>query len=211
MRAELRTEERTDGIMELILASASPRRRALLEQVGAVFTWERSDVPEETDRRLSAEEQAIQLALRKARAVAEKHTAGVVLGADTVVLSQGSILGKPAQDAEAAQMLRRLSGKWHVVITGIALVDAAGEREPWLAAEKTRVKFRKLSDADIAAYVATGESKDKAGAYGIQGYGALLVEKIEGCYFNVVGLPLQKVAEGLRKWGIDLYEYGKCV
>ena len=104
-------------------------------------------------------------------------------------------------------MLRGLSGRWHQVMTAVALVDASGQKAPWVSVEKTEVKFRDLKEADIAAYVATGESMDKAGAYGIQGYGALLVEKIEGCYFNVVGLPLQKVAAGLRNWGINLYAY----
>jgi septum formation protein len=125
------------------------------------------------------------------------------------VVDAGRLLGKPADEREAAQMLRSLSGKWHTVMTAVALVDASGKQQPWLAVEHTGVKFRKLNDAEIAAYVATGESMDKAGAYGIQGYGALLVEKIDGCYFNVVGLPLQKVAAGLRNWGMNLYAYNQ--
>ena len=97
------------------------------------------------------------------------------------------------------------------MITAVAIVDASGQKEPWLSVETTKVKFRSLTMEEIIAYVETGESMDKAGAYGIQGYGALLVEKIEGCYFNVVGLPLQKVAAGLRNWGINLYEYKHCL
>ncbi|MBQ1220324.1 MAG: Maf family protein, partial [Peptococcaceae bacterium] len=108
---------------------------------------------------------------------------------------------------EAAEMLRSLSGKWHQVMTAVALVDANDTKHEWTSVEITNVKFRDLTEDDIAAYVATGESMDKAGAYGIQGYGALLVERIEGCYNNVVGLPLQLVAKGLRNWGINLYEY----
>ena len=193
--------------MTLILASASPRRRALLEQIGVTFAVECSCVAEEIDPAMPPEEVVQQLALQKAAAVAAKHQEGLVLGADTVVVNEGHLMGKPGSEAEAAEMLRGLSGRWHQVMTAVALVDASGQKAPWVSVEKTEVKFRDLKEADIAAYVATGESMDKAGAYGIQGYGALLVEKIEGCYFNVVGLPLQKVAAGLRNWGINLYAY----
>ena len=193
--------------MTLILASASPRRRELLQQIGAVFTIECSNAPEIIDTSLPPEEMVQQLALQKASAVAAHRADGLVLGADTIVVNEGALLGKPASTDEAAAMLRSLSGKWHQVMTAVALVDASGQREPWVSVEKTGVKFRSLNERDIAAYVATGESMDKAGAYGIQGYGALLVERIEGCYFNVVGLPLQLVATGLRNWGVNLYDY----
>ncbi len=193
--------------MTLILASASPRRRELLGQIGAEFEVEVSHAPEVIDTSLSPEEMVQQLALQKASAVAANHTDGLVLGSDTIVVNDGMILGKPASAEEATAMLRSLSGKWHQVMTAVALVDASGKKEPWKAVEITGVKFRHLTDADIAAYLATGESMDKAGAYGIQGFGALLVEKIEGCYFNVVGLPLQRVAVGLQNWGINLYAY----
>lgn len=197
--------------MNLILASASPRRRALLEQIGVNFIVECSHVTENTDPSVPAAVMVQQLALQKAAAVAEKHTDGLILGADTVVVSADTLLGKPKDQAEAIKMLRGLSGKWHQVMTAVALVDASGKQKSWTCVEKTGVKFRNLSEAEIAAYVKTGESLDKAGAYGIQGYGALLVEKIDGCYFNVVGLPLQKVAVGLRNWGIDLYEYNSIL
>lgn len=197
--------------MMLILASASPRRRALLQQVGVVFQVKCSNVAEMIDLSLPPEEMVQQLALQKAAAVAAEQSEGLVLGADTVVVNDGVLLGKPASQEEAAAMLQGLSGKWHQVMTAVALVDASGQKEPWVAVEKTGVKFRDLTKADIAAYLATGESMDKAGAYGIQGYGALLVEKIEGCYFNVVGLPLQQVAAGLRNWGMNLYAYHNCV
>lgn len=196
-----------DDAMTLILASASPRRRALLQQIGVRFQVECSRVQETKDDAVAPEELAQRLALQKAQAVAALHEDGLVLGADTIVVNDGLVLGKPADQANAAGMLRALSGKWHQVMTAVALVDASGKREPWVTVEKTGVKFRELSEAEIAAYVATGESMDKAGAYGIQGYGALLVEQIKGCYFNVVGLPLQSVAAGLRNWGIDLYAY----
>ena len=193
--------------MKLILASASPRRRELLTQVGVSFVIEVSDVEEVLDDTLSPELQVQSLALQKAQAVAAQHKDGLVLGADTVVVDAGSLLGKPQNTEEAAEMLRSLSGKWHQVMTAVALVDANDAKHEWTSVEITNVKFRDLTEDDIAAYVATGESMDKAGAYGIQGYGALLVERIEGCYNNVVGLPLQLVAKGLRNWGINLYEY----
>ena len=193
--------------MKLILASASPRRRELLTQVGVSFVIEVSDVEEVLDDTLSPELQVQSLALQKAQAVAARHKDGLVLGADTVVVDAGSLLGKPQNTEEAAEMLRSLSGKWHQVMTAVALVDANDTKHEWTSVEITNVKFRDLTEDDIAAYVATGESMDKAGAYGIQGYGALLVERIEGCYNNVVGLPLQLVAKGLRNWGINLYEY----
>jgi septum formation protein len=193
--------------MKLILASASPRRRELLTQVGVSFVIEVSDVEEVLDDTLSPELQVQSLALQKAQAVAAQHKDGLVLGADTVVVDAGSLLGKPQNTEEAAEMLRSLSGKWHQVMTAVVLVDANDTKHEWTSVEITNVKFRDLTEDDIAAYVATGESMDKAGAYGIQGYGALLVERIEGCYNNVVGLPLQLVAKGLRNWGINLYEY----
>ncbi len=193
--------------MTLILASASPRRRELLRQIGAEFEVEVSNAPEIIDKSLKPEDMVQQLALQKASAVAQNHTEGLVLGSDTIVVNQGILLGKPDSYEAAASMLKSLSGRWHQVMTAVALVDASGEKEPWVSVEITNVKFRDLSEADIIAYLATGESMDKAGAYGIQGFGALLVEKIEGCYFNVVGLPLQRVAEGLRNWGMNLYAY----
>ena len=193
--------------MKLILASASPRRRELLTQVGVSFVIEVSDVEDVLDDTLSPELQVQSLALQKAQAVAAQHKDGLVLGADTVVVDAGSLLGKPQNTEEAAEMLRSLSGKWHQVMTAVALVDANDTKHEWTSVEITNVKFRDLTEDDIAAYVATGESMDKAGAYGIQGYGALLVERIEGCYNNVVGLPLQLVAKGLRNWGINIYEY----
>lgn len=193
--------------MNLILASASPRRRELLTQVGVRFEVEVSEVEEVMDASQPLQVQLASLALEKAQAVAVNHTNGIVLGADTVVVDNGKILGKPRTQAEAKEMLKNLSGKWHQVMTAVALVDASGTKDAWTSVEITNVKFRDLTENDIAAYVATGESMDKAGAYGIQGYGALLVERIEGCYANVVGLPLQRVAQGLRIWGIDLYAY----
>lgn len=193
--------------MDLILASASPRRRELLTQIGVSFVVEVSDVEEVIDAALLPHALVASLALQKAQAVAKNHTEGIVLGADTIVVSDGNILGKPQDAAQAKAMLQSLSGRWHQMMTAVALVDAQDDQKVWTSVESTNVKFRNLTQEDIAAYVATGESMDKAGAYGIQGYGALLVERIEGCYNNVVGLPLQQVARGLNQWGINLYAY----
>ncbi|MDK2784328.1 MAG: nucleoside triphosphate pyrophosphatase [Bacillota bacterium] len=132
----------------------------------------------------------------------------LVIGADTVVVLDGKILGKPHDEEEARAMLEALAGRWHEVFTGVAVIDPAGGRVA-STREKTRVKFRSLCPKEIAAYVATGEPLDKAGAYGVQGKGALLVERIDGCYYNVVGLPLVKLQELLAEFGVDIWEEGK--
>lgn len=171
----------------LILASGSPRRRELLEQIGAAYEVKVGTYAEDVPKNDDPEKFVIRQAAGKAASVAEKYTGQWVLGADTVVVSDGKILGKPGSDEEAVSMLQRLSGKTHAVYTGIALRKDDGV---WTHAEKTLVTFRTLSDEEIRAYVATKEPRDKAGAYGIQGRGAVLVEQIEGDYANVVGLPL---------------------
>lgn len=189
----------------LILASGSPRRRALLVELGLPFAVAVSGAPETLDPSLMPEAQAVALAERKARAVATGLSAGLVLGADTIVVRDGEILGKPADEEDSKSMLRRLSDREHQVITGLALVDAATaavER----AAVKSTVHVRSLTVEEIAAYVATGEPADKAGAYAIQGIGAGLVRRLDGCYTNVVGLPLCAVAELLTRAGVPLPE-----
>jgi len=188
----------------LVLASASPRRAALLAQVGVAFEVRASDVPEEADRPgRDAGEVAREHARAKALAVARQLPERLVLGADTVVVLGGEVLGKPAGREEARVMLRRLSGREHAVITAVALAlgDAGRARLLDEHAECTRVRFRELGAAEIEDYVASGEPLDKAGAYGIQGRGALLVRAIEGCYFNVVGLPLSSTWEMLVRLG----------
>ncbi len=183
----------------LVLASASPRRKELLTQAGFSFRVHPAHIPEDP---LPGEEPiayVTRLASEKAQAVYNTLSASqpklIVLGADTTVVIDGHILGKPgdAPDpaAEAARMLRLLSGRTHRVITGVALVSAAGSQA---AAEVTSVDFLPLTDAQIAAYVATGEPMDKAGAYAIQGLAARWIPRIEGCYFNVVGLPIALVS-----------------
>jgi septum formation protein len=187
----------------IILASGSPRRRELLSQLGVPFSVVVSDVPEDLDASLSPVEQAVALAERKARAVAATVERGLILGADTIVVLDGDILGKPVNDADARRMLRRLSGRPHEVITGVALVDAAsgGSRS---AAVTSTVHVRSLADEEIAAYVASGEPRDKAGAYAIQGLGATLIDRHDGSYTNVVGLPLDEVVALLREAGLPV-------
>jgi len=187
----------------LFLASSSPRRRELLKGLGLDFTVVASDVDEHLDAGGAPALQVEALALRKARAAARHLERGLVIGADTVVVLGSRILGKPGDAREAADMLRSLEGTSHEVYTGVAVVEAGSGRAA-VGHERTVVHFRHLTEAEIAAYVATGEPLDKAGAYGIQGIGALLVAGIEGCYTNVVGLPLGRLTELLRVFGCDL-------
>jgi len=193
---------------ELVLASASPRRAALLRQIGLPFRMDASQGEEEDagprGRRESPEAYAMRLALAKARAVADRRDAGLVIGADTVVVGRGAILGKPRDAAEARAFLLRLSGRTHRVVTAVAVVDADSGRAE-VAASTTRVRMRRYGEAEAAAYAATGEPLDKAGAYGIQERGSLLVAGIEGDYFTVVGLPLALLADLLSRFGVDVW------
>ena len=172
----------------IILASKSPRRANLLKQIGLQFEIYPSEI-EEPQITESPEIAVQELALTKARVVAAKFDAGIILGADTVVVIDSQSIGKPENDAHAVEILTQLSGNRHEVITGTALIDIERKNElVW--AEKTTVYFRTLHQSEILAYIRSGESSDKAGAYGIQGRAGAFVERIEGCYFNVVGLPL---------------------
>ena len=183
--------------MRLILASASPRRRELLAQVGFTFEVRPAHVNEDPRPGEDPIAYVVRLARDKAEAVyAELNDPeAVVLGADTTVTLDGHILAKPLDATDAARMLRMLSGRTHRVITGVALANANGTE---VAAEVTGVRFAALSDTEIAQYVATGEPMDKAGAYGIQGLAAKWIPRVEGCYFNVVGLPLALVTTMLE-------------
>lgn len=184
---------------ELILASASPRRRRLLNQIGLKFRVMPSDVSEDQVLHHDPLENVQAIALSKARDAAARVERGIVIGADTQILTDGEVLGKPGDTEDAVLMLSRLNGRTHRVITGMALVDAeTGVEETWV--ETTLVTFRELSEDEILNYVGTGEPMGKAGAYGIQGRAAAFVERIEGCYFNVVGLPLAKLVQKLRKF-----------
>ncbi|MHB8845274.1 MAG: Maf family protein [Nitrospirota bacterium] len=185
----------------IILASNSPRRKELLTQIGLSFVVAPADVDESILQGEQPEAYVSRLALDKARAAAERAGEGIVIAADTIVVVNGSVLGKPADAADARRMLHLMSGKEHSVVTGLAVFDASTGRSI-IRISVTKVLFRDLSQREIDAYVATGEPLDKAGAYGIQERGALLVERIEGCYSNVVGLPLSLLGGMLREFGV---------
>ncbi len=179
--------------MRLILASSSPRRKEILEKIGVEFEVVPSKVEEKpvgdpitTARRLS---------FLKAFDVWKKNKDALVIGADTLVFLEGFVLGKPRNEEEAVRMLRLLSGRWHKVVTAVSFV---GKNVRKTVHDIARVKFRKLSEEEIRSYVSTGEPLDKAGAYGVQGYGATVVERIEGNFFTVMGLPIVKVYEVLK-------------
>ena len=177
---------------QLILASASPRRAALLRQIGFEFDIHPSHIPEEILEEVSPGEHVTILSERKAREVALHFYNGVVLGADTIVVFEEDIINKPVSADDAVRMLKRLSGQKHEVYTGITLIDACSNRSVHTF-EKTEVWFRHLEMQEIFDYVATGSPLDKAGAYGIQDdFGAVFVEKVCGCFYNVVGLPLSR-------------------
>ncbi|GAB5521746.1 MAG: Maf family protein [Rhodothermales bacterium] len=179
--------------LPFILASQSPRRKRLLEQIGLTFTVHAADLDETFDPEAGPADIVQSLALDKADAIAQAHPDALVLGADTVVVFEGDILGKPADADEAHAMLRRLSGQTHTVYTGIALIHGEAQRAA-TRVEATDVTFGNLSDQEIADYVASGSPMDKAGAYGIQDdLGACFVARIEGDYYNVVGLPLHRL------------------
>lgn len=183
---------------KLLLASRSPRRAEILKAVG----WSFAQMPANIDESRLASEAAVpyvrRLAQTKAEAVAKNLPAGLVLGADTVVLVDKEILGQPSDVEEARRMLKLLSGRWHEVLTAVALARA-GENHLVVDHETTRVRFAEMSETDIDWYVATGESMDKAGAYAVQGSAALFIEEIQGDYFNVVGLPVRLVYKLVRK------------
>lgn len=193
----------------LILASNSPRRREMLKQIGLTFTIDPADVDESVRPGERPEEYAVRVAVDKARVAAARAGKGVVIAADTIVVLDDLILGKPVDDRDADRMLSLLSGRQHRVMTGLALIDAeTGWTRTDLAV--TGVWFRELSASEISSYVLTGEPRDKAGGYGIQDKGALLVERIEGCYFNVVGLPLSLLGQMLKEFGIAVLEPGSA-
>ncbi len=190
-------------LFPFVLASASPRRAELLQAAGFTFTVASADIDETPRPAEPAGPYVCRLAEAKAWAVADRHPGAVVLGADTTVVVDGDILGKPADAADAEAMMRRLQGRAHEVMTGVAVV-AGGQVRVELAT--TRVWFAAMADDEIAAYVASGEPMDKAGAYGIQGRAACYVTRIEGSYSNVVGLPVAVVHALLGKYWRDVCE-----
>jgi septum formation protein len=188
---------------KIILASASPRRREILKKAGLKFRVDAGDYKEDLSLKLAPHDLARFLSSEKAKGVAVRHKDAVIIAADTFIQFKKNILGKPHTKAEAKRMLSMLSNKTHSVITGFTVIDTATGKKISSSVE-TKVTFKKLTAKEISSYVETGEPLDKAGAYAIQGLGALLVKKIDGDYLNVIGLPLSALSDILKKFGIDL-------
>ena len=192
--------------MKLILASASPRRAQILRDAGLRFEIVHANVSERRKRGETARRMTRRLAQAKAQAVVNKLRSkptparAIVIGADTIVKVNGELLGKPRSPAAAHEMLKKLSGRIHRVVTSVAAIRLP-DRAARIATESTRVRFALLNADQIAQYVATGEPLDKAGAYAVQGIGGRFIEKIDGCYFNVVGLPLARLCRMLIDLG----------
>jgi septum formation protein len=189
----------------VLLASGSPRRHELLDLVGIPHEVRPANIDETLRPRETPSRHVERLAREKASAVATRDPNLITIGADTIVVVNRQILGKPASVEQAAAMLRQLSGREHKVVTAVAVSRGKKLRS---AVEEVRVRFRKLRDDDIDAYIATGEPMDKAGAYGIQGYGATIVECVNGDYFSVMGLPLARLVGLLRDVGVR-YRFGQ--
>jgi septum formation protein len=188
----------------VVLASASPRRRQLLDLIGIAHEVRPANIDETMRPREAPRRHAERLAREKASAVAKRDPDLITIGADTIVVVNRKVLGKPRDADDAARMLALLSGREHVVTTAVAVARGKKLRS---AVEEVRVRFRRLRDEEIEAYIATGEPMDKAGAYGIQGYGATIVERIEGDYFAVMGLPIVRLIALLRDVGVQ-YRFG---
>lgn len=188
-----------------ILASASPRRREILNEAGVMHTVKPSDADENISIALPPEKYVMELALLKGAAVAkDAQKNDIIISADTIVVSDGEIMGKPRDFDDALKMLTKLSGKWHSVLTGYCVIKGS-DGEASVKYEETRVKFREITEKEAMHYIRSGECMDKAGAYGIQGKGRLLVERIDGDYFNVVGLPICALAKMLKDdFGIEI-------
>lgn len=202
MSVFLRCVSMTD--IDIVLASGSPRRCELLTEIGWKFRIEVSDIKETALAGELPRETALRLAKEKAASVYAKNPSSWVIGADTIVVLNDRVFGKPKDTEESISMITALSGRTHTVITGVALFAPCGRLNT--AAEETKVTFRSLTSSEVAAYAACHEGLDKAGAYAIQGYGSLLTERIEGCYFNVVGLPLALLSKMFADMGVPLCE-----
>lgn len=193
-------------MQKIILASKSPRRRKLLEQIGIKFVVEESNVDEENSYHLSPRDMVKHLSIEKAKAVARKNKQAIVIGADTTVILENEVIGKPRSEKEAKEILKKLSNKTHLVITGITIINF---KKILTRLAETKVHFRKLTDKEINAYVKTGEPMDKAGGYGVQEKAGIFIDNIQGDYFNVVGLPISAVSEMLKEFGIDIPKFWK--
>jgi len=186
---------------KIILASQSPRRKKILEQIGLDFKVVISDFDETKIRFKTPQEMVEKLSLGKAKTIAKKYPNSIIIGADTTVIFKSEIIGKPKSKEDAVRILRLLSGNTHEIVTGFTVLKGNKSITKHVT---SRVKFKKLTEDEIKAYVATGEPMDKAGGYGIQEKGGLFMENIQGDYFNVVGLPIFAVAKALKKFGVDI-------
>jgi len=189
---------------KVVLASASPRRRELLSLIGIEHVVHPADIDEAIKPGEAPAGHALRLAVEKACAIARTHPEAVVIGADTVVVLDGKVLGKPPTLEASREMIRLLNGRTHTVVTAVAVAHAGGTRE---GTEEVAVTFKRLTAEEMDDYVATREGMDKAGAYGIQGFGATIVERIEGDFFAVMGLPLVRLIGLLRDSGLS-YRFG---
>jgi septum formation protein len=200
--------ERVKAMKEkIILATTSPRRKELAKQMGLDFEIIPSNYEEDMGMKLPPKELAKTLAYGKAKDVAKKCE-GIIIGADTFVVQNGKKMGKPKSEQEAFKMLKSFSNKTHKVYTGIAIINNKTGKEI-TDCEVTSIKFGKMSDEEIKKYIKTKEPMDKAGAYAIQGLGSIFIEKINGCYHNIAGLPIHLTHKNLKKLGINIFEYEK--
>jgi len=189
------------NLPKLILASASPRRAEILTAVGWEFEKHTADIDETELTGENPADYVLRLAREKASAVAENYENALILGADTIVVIKNQIIGKPKDTADARKMLQMLSGNWHEVLTGVALVKMSeGKSDAKVDLQKTQVKFAEITDAEIEFLIENGEPLDKAGAYAVQAQAALFIERIEGDYWNVVGLPINLVYKLVSRW-----------
>lgn len=189
----------------IILASESPRKKEILSKLGLQFEVMSSDYEEDMNAVSDPKELAKFLSMNKAKSVAEKITdEALIIAADTFLVHEGKLLGKPHTKDDARMMLRSLSGKTHNVITGIALIDTKTKKRS-SDISQTKVTMKTLSDEEIEGYINTGEPLDKAGAYAIQGIGAVLIEKIEGDFYTVMGLPLSLLGQKLKEFGVSIF------
>ena len=191
---------------KIILASTSPRRHNLLQQIGLKFEIVPSKYEEDMTLKLPPHELAMVLARGKASEVAERRKSGIIIGVDTFVALNKEVIGKPHNKVNAKKMLEKISNKILDVYSGVAIIDAKTKKEI-IDYEITKVKIRKISSLEIKKYIDTKEPLDKAGAFGMQGLGAIFVAKVDGCYSNVVGLPLHNLAKNLAKIGVDVFSY----
>lgn len=182
--------------MNIVLASQSPRRKELLEKCGVSFTCDPADIDETMDTRNNLHNEIQNLAYRKAEEVLKRHPEDLVIGSDTIVVLAQEVLGKPKDEEDAFRMLKELQGNTHEVVTGLCFLS---KKRKYTDVSVSKVTFAPMSDTEIKDYIATGECMDKAGAYGIQGFGGKYITKIEGDYYTIMGLPLNLVYEELKK------------